>query len=350
MSQNQRSDNQVFLNQKFESVQSLRGIAALFVVMQHICFLQRGSFGVDLFFLISGFIMMYVTQKSTRHFLMKRLIRILPLYYAMTLVSYLALLVVPGLFEQTTASPVYLVKSLLFIPFSMQGATQPLLRVGWTVNYEILFYLLFFISMKISLRYRALICSGLLLALVLAGAAVPEGMEPLDFWTDSILLEFAAGMGLFYFFRLIFTRTEQTDFRHRKALAGGMWVLSILLFAFLWWSYESPAVCALPEVIRWGIPALVILCAVFYAGCVLKAPRWLVKLGDLSFSLYLIHYYPMRLLNKFLGNVTRAGVREILITLAAAAVTIAAAAVCYELVEVRFTGFLRKKLIGKQHQ
>ena len=48
------TDNRTFLNQRFESVQSLRGIAALFVLMQHICFIERGSFGVDIFFLMVG--------------------------------------------------------------------------------------------------------------------------------------------------------------------------------------------------------------------------------------------------------------------------------------------------------
>ena len=326
------------MNQKFESVQSLRGIAALFVVMQHICFIQRGSFGVDLFFLVSGFIMMYVTEKSTKHFVMKRLIRIVPLYYAMTFVSYLALLVAPGLFEQTTASPVYLIKSLLFIPFSMQGVSQPLLRVGWTVNYEMLFYLLFFISMKISMRYRAVICSVLLVGLVVVGCFIPGEMEPFAFWTDSIILEFAVGMGMFYVLRAMFERVKRI-----RAVVYAVLLLCVLLVGYMWWSYGNATVSAYVQILRWGIPAVMILCAVFYAGCVLRIPKWLVRLGDMSFSVYLIHYYPMRVLNKLIHHTQTPGVKEIALTLVTVAATLVAAWICYWLIEVKFTNFIRKQ-------
>ncbi len=354
------TDNRAFLNQRFESVQSLRGIAALFVLMQHICFIERGSFGVDLFFLISGFIMMYVTQKDTTHFVIKRAIRIIPLYYMMTLVSYAALLLVPGLFEQTTASPVYLLKSLLFIPFSMGGVTQPLLRVGWTVNYEILFYVLFFVSMKLSHKYRAVICSGLLALLVIIGMWVPDGMEPWAFWTDSILLEFAIGMGLFYVFRFGYGRyekgaqsqaisgtalkeTSQRSVVYQRGVAYGLLLVCAGVFAYEWWSYESPYLGALPQVVRWGLPSVLILGMVFWAGLYLRMPRVLVRLGDMSFSIYLLHYYPMRVLNKLIANTQAPGIKEVLLTIVVVAVTLAGAWICYRLIEVKFTQWCRKK-------
>ncbi len=348
------TDNRAFLNQKFESVQSLRGIAALFVLMQHICFIERGAFGVDLFFLISGFIMMYVTQKDTAHFVVKRVIRIIPLYYVMTLVSYAALLIVPGLFEQTVASPVYLIKSLLFIPFSMSGVTQPLLRVGWTVNYEVLFYILFFVSMKISYRYRAAICSCILVVLVIIGIWVPDGMEPWAFWTDSILLEFAIGMGLFYVFRFLFERCRNAaESRERSDVQGvrtknqyaayGLLLVCAGLFAYEWWSYGSSQLCALPQVVRWGIPSVLILGTVFVAGLYVKMPKILVRLGDMSFSIYLLHYYPMRVLNKIIGNTQTPEVKEVLLAIVVVALAIGGAWICYRLIEVKLTSWLRKK-------
>lgn len=350
------TDNRAFLNQKFESVQSLRGIAALFVLMQHICFIERGSFGVDIFFLISGFIIMYVTEKDVEHFIIKRVIRIIPLYYAMTLISYAALLVAPGLFDQTVASPVYLVKSLLFIPFSLSGVTQPLLRVGWTVNYEVLFYVLFFVAMKISWRYRAVICAGMLVVLAVIGIWVPDGVEPLSFWTDSIILEFAIGMGLFYVFRWIYNRyAEDTEKelmsenvankRVRKYLAGGLLLVCIGLLIYEWQSYESPFLGTLPQVVRWGIPSVCILCMVFVIGLYVRMPRVLVLLGNMSFSIYLLHYYPMRVLNKLIGNTRMPGIKEVLLTVVAVALTLIGAWICYRLIEVKLTAWLRRKLI-----
>lgn len=339
------TDNLGFLNEKFESVQSLRGIAALFVLMQHICFIERGSFGVDLFFLISGFMMMYSTERSTEHFLKKRAIRIIPLYAFMTIISYAVLLVMPGLFEQTTASPVYLIKSLLFIPFSMGGVTQPLLRVGWTVNYEVLFYLLFFLSMKISVKYRALICSALLGVLVLIGIRVPVGVEPLSFWTDSILLEFVAGMALFYALRFLYEKHEAGTYTGKKNLlqAGIMLGICGLLFAYEWWSYESPVLGALPRVVRWGIPSVCILILTFVAGLRIHMPKILVSLGNMSYSVYLLHYYPMRFLGRMLSGTKHPDAWQVLITIFAVALTLLCAYVCYLLVEKKLTAYLKKK-------
>ena len=87
--------NKEFHELHFDSIQALRGLAALFVVFQHVRFLNFGAFGVDIFFCISGFMIMFTTEKSTKYFFRKRLVRILPLYYLMTLGTYLLLLLFP---------------------------------------------------------------------------------------------------------------------------------------------------------------------------------------------------------------------------------------------------------------
>ena len=146
-----------FYDKRFYGIQVLRGITALFIVLEHIRFLNCGAFGVDIFFCISGFMIMFSTQKDTSHFLSKRLIRILPLYYLMTLSTFFLLLLFPNLFATSTPKIEYLVKSLLFLPFDIgDGAIQPLMRVGWTIQCEIFFYLLFRFSLWISHRFRGL--------------------------------------------------------------------------------------------------------------------------------------------------------------------------------------------------
>ena len=89
--------NKEFHELHFDSIQALRGLAALFVVFQHVRFLNFGAFGVDIFFCISGFMIMFTTEKSTKYFFRKRLVRILPLYYLMTLGTYLLLLLFPSM-------------------------------------------------------------------------------------------------------------------------------------------------------------------------------------------------------------------------------------------------------------
>ena len=104
-----------FHNQRFAGIQALRGILALFVVLEHIRFAACGAFAVDAFFCISGFMIMFSTHDDTKHFLAKRLIRILPLYYLMTIGTFLLLLMAPNMFETTSANAENLIKSLLFI-------------------------------------------------------------------------------------------------------------------------------------------------------------------------------------------------------------------------------------------
>ena len=86
---------------RLESVQALRGVAVLFVVLSHVGFINFGAFGVDLFFCISGFIMMYITQKSTDNFFYKRVIRIIPLYWAMTISTFILVSFKPSLLNST---------------------------------------------------------------------------------------------------------------------------------------------------------------------------------------------------------------------------------------------------------
>ena len=76
-----------FYTKRFDSIQAMRGLAAFSVILQHIAFIENGAFGVDIFFCISGFIMMYVTETRTDYFMAKRLVRIVPLYYFITLVT-----------------------------------------------------------------------------------------------------------------------------------------------------------------------------------------------------------------------------------------------------------------------
>ena len=428
-----------------ESVQALRGIAALFVICQHICFLQRGSFGVDLFFLISGFVVMLSTERSTEHFMGKRAVRILPLYWSLTVIIWGGVLMFPDLFENSEGTFMNLYKSLSFIPFSQDGAMQPVVRVGWTINYEVQFYLLFMLSMQISWRFRALICSGMLAVLTVIGVLFPKLPVPLAFWTDSIILEFAFGMGLFYVVHAMFgllcrkkgnaqapqsalqnepqdaatqnialpvetmhveasenraqdtihaetsedvtretvhpemsgnavqetVRTEMSEDVTQEAVRSGLssdltqagarnksknflrylgWytalaVVSAAVFYYEWKSYEFPAVCRLPEIIRWGLPSVLLFLLFAAAGTHVHMPRLLIKIGNISFSLYLLHYYPMQFLNRMIHHTTTPDTREVLITLAVVAAVIFVSWISYLLIEKLLGNYLRRELL-----
>lgn len=290
-----------FHDNRFQSIQALRGICALFIVLEHVRFLNCGAFGVDVFFCISGFMIMFSTHKSAEHFLRRRLARIVPLYYLMTLGTWLLLLLFPSMFEQTQADPVFLIKSLLFIPFDIgDGVLQPLMRVGWTINCEIFFYLLFFAALRISHRYRGLICSvmlgGVVLAAQLLSGTAAGDWAPLRFYGDYVMLEFVLGIVCYYAAWGIyetFRRGRLPRFLHALCL-----LLSFCILAALALTKHAVNILEYRRLFLWGIPAMLLVLCVFTAGLTIRMPALCVRLGDMSFSLYLVHYYPVMFLDR----------------------------------------------------
>jgi exopolysaccharide production protein ExoZ len=186
------------------SIQCLRAVAALAVVMVHAVdgaaansgnrhfgeFATIGSAGVDVFFIISGFIM-YVTacSRSTTpgQFLVERFSRIVPLYWVATFLF----MAVAMIGKAPLPDMRYLLASLALVPAS----PQPYLAVGWTLIYEMFFY----VSLAVALIWRPRhlwIVTVVLLALVLAGAISRPDWVVAKMYTGPLLLEFLAGIWL----------------------------------------------------------------------------------------------------------------------------------------------------------
>lgn len=345
--------NRDFQDLHFDSIQALRGLAALFVIFQHVRFLNFGSFGVDIFFCISGFMIMFSTQKSTDFFFRKRLIRILPLYYLMTIVTYLMLILFPSMFQQTTHQPSYLIKSLLFIPFDIGGGVvQPLMRIGWTVNCEMFFYLLFFISFHISMRYRGIICSGFLILVVglvqifspvfqTWPESVSSTLAPvLAFYGDPYMLEFIFGIAAYYLIRFLYDRHRVHEIpRAVSVLSAAAIPVIFCLLAFFTPRINVIGFRRLPQ---WGLPAFALLLLAFLAGLHIKMPHFAVLAGNISYSLYLVHYYPVMLLDRALFDFSTVSVKSVIGLIISIALSLALAYVSWIVVEKKLTGWLRK--------
>lgn len=333
-----------FHHNHFDSIQALRGIAALFVVLEHVRFLNCGAFGVDIFFCISGFMIMYTTHESTEYFLRKRLIRIIPLYYIMTIGTFALLLLFPSMFEQTKAEPVFLIKSLLFIPFDIgNGVLQPLLRIGWTVNCEMFFYLLFLISFHINHKYRGLICIILLGGIILLAQLLPVIFAPLTFYGDPVMLDFVLGILCYYATRGIY-HLHQKKTLPRLLLPFSL-IIFVALFAILAINKQATNILSFRRPLLWGSAGMVLVLCAFIVGLYLTIPKFLVLLGNISFSLYLMHYYPVMLLDRAVFDFSTCTARSVTGAIISMVVCLITAYIVWFIMEKQFTGWLRKKLL-----
>ena len=311
---------------KLNSIQSLRGIAVLFVALSHVGFISFGAFGVDLFFCISGFIMMFITEKTTNHFFAKRLIRIVPLYWLVTTMVFVLVMIKPGLLNSTTADYTHYFKSLFFIPFDKNGYIEPILGPGWTLNYEMFFYFVFFLSLLVSFRYRGLILSMVFVFLVLFGALF-EGSMYWDFYTNPIILEFCFGILAYYLIKKDFS------------VSFSLGVLCILVLIF---------VCLFIRIrefedlrfLLWGLPMfLVFLVAVkinlcFYGSSVLE------KIGDASYSIYLTHLFVILGVDRLLFSMKSLSLGSAVVAILSIAVSVIIGFLVYRLVELPIHRYL----------
>jgi exopolysaccharide production protein ExoZ len=98
---------------KYDSIEALRFFAALAVIAFHLPILGFGEFGVDVFFIISGFVISLSTETETKYFFQKRLVRILPTYYFFTIGVFLLAVMFPPLLNNTKPDIFHLLKSLI---------------------------------------------------------------------------------------------------------------------------------------------------------------------------------------------------------------------------------------------
>lgn len=274
-------------------IQYLRGFAALIVVIYHLSLQWRKMVpaspvyetlqsGVDVFFLISGFVMVYSTHGGSKlpasEFMIHRIVRIVPLYWAITFATAAILIAVPSAATVVRLDGGLLAASLFFVPYA-NSATQdytPLVIVGWTLNYEMLFYVVFALCIWLGRRRPAVVIFATLAVLALLPVVglmlKPEGLA--TYFTSPMLLEFAVGMVV----ALAFGPAS------RLPLLGAMFLAAI---GAAWLILPPPGEPAM-RVIRFGPPAVLLLLAALQGGP--PKLRWAQRLGDISYSLYLSHF------------------------------------------------------------
>jgi exopolysaccharide production protein ExoZ len=317
------------------SVQALRAFAALAVVLYHVDFIGKGAFGVDVFFIISGFIMCYVTASDRSHFLAKRLIRILPLYWAATLGVFALALIAPKLLGATTASYADLFRSLFFIPYEKEaGRVVPILFLGWTLNYEMLFYGIF--ALALTTRNAPLTACVTIAALVAAGQLLPFDSVVWRFYTSPILYEFCYGIALYALWTRVHGRVRLPV---GPAVFMALAALGPLVLVDV--ATDGPF-----RYIAWGLPAAVLVAAVLSQQDRIRFAAGIVALGDASYSLYLLHPYALKAFEKAFGPFSYLTLTSAAAAAAAIAASVLGAVIVYRLFEKPASRYLRQALLA----
>lgn len=281
------------MTKSLNSIQYLRGIAALLVVLVHVPVqLERMGYqnnwpdwfnmGVDIFFVISGFIMWTTTQGTAitpTQFLQRRFARIVPLYWLLTTITVIMMTVAPSLLQSGQFDLAHIVKSYLFIgaEHPVTHKMQPVLVPGWTLNLEMFFYVIFALALYLPARFRAGATVVSLTAIVACSAFFPNPNSFGGFYTSDIILEFVYGIVL----GVAFTHWKRVPAVRSTVLVGLICaVVGVILVA-----------SDLPRAISYGVPALMLVGGALVA----ESSGWvgynrpLHAIGDASYSLYLTH-------------------------------------------------------------
>jgi len=294
----------------FFSIQFLRGIAALMVVLTHIAhkglqygtgslnWFHVGGNGVDLFFIISGFIMCVTTHNkkiTLRSFLLQRVIRIIPLYWVLSLAALIIFLIAPEMVN-SSGGETGIIQSFFLIP----DGVKFLIQNGWTLSYEFYYYLIFaifiFFTDVRSMRYLGVSLTILLLAVM--GLMLQPATPLTAFLFSNMLLEFMLGVLGFVFIS--------------NVKLGQVSACLLIALGLTWVTYNN--LYGTPElpfskVVTSGLPMfLIFLGSLTLEPWFATSKGWLVRafeqVGNSSYSLYLIHPFilsPVALILKRMG-------------------------------------------------
>lgn len=279
------------VSRTLNNIQILRAIAAIGVLLFHIvggailygfqphllsALEGKGIAGVDLFFVISGFIMVYTQHynpKTSLVFLKDRIIRIVPSYWILTTVFAMLLFFIPQAFNRMEFSTYTTFSSFMFLSGLLE-ARHPLIFVGWSIEYEMLFYIIFALAIALgNLTRTVLLTTAVLIMLVFI------------FKANQLFLEFAMGM----FLAIISLHIPKQP---KLGITFLMIGTTLVVYNSIMYDYF-----AFPSYLMYGIPFTIILFGVLHIPQAKN--NFFVLLGDASYSIYLIQAFTITTFYKF---------------------------------------------------
>jgi exopolysaccharide production protein ExoZ len=330
---------------KLEGIQVVRALAANLVVADHALLTARtpypqlawlmGAVGVWLFFVVSGLIMHHTTASEVRSvraagvFLMRRFIRIIPLYWLFTF-----LLIAQALFRDRAMQADWIVKSLLFIPYiDGEGQMHPIVQQGWTLDYEMMFYLIFAFSLLLPRRTFVALA---LLSVMSLGSLVTLPM-PLSAWTDPVILLFGAGI----LASVAHPHLTLPGWFAGLALPLGCLAAIALVITLSLAPTYPPSIGA--HVLAWLACTAIVLLAALARLRQSALTRLIELLGNASYSTYLCHNIVINPVYKLVSGTTGDHLAVVIMVVAANIVGI----VLYFMIETPLTRLLRRLIYAR---
>lgn len=277
------------------SVQYLRGLAAVMVLLEHTAGKSAqyssnllsgwhvGGAGVDLFFLISGFIMCHTTEHkhqqagASRQFLWRRITRIIPLYWLVTCLALCIYLIAPERINSNSGGT-----DLIASYFLLPSEQVYLVSNGWTLRYEFLFYAIFMLGLWLSRGLGRSLVIALIITFVAAGQLLSANGIWGRFVSDPLLLEFTMGIGLYYYYHSL---SKLSPILSTCLLGVGIGSLMAV----------NAGIHSGIRIIDFGIPMVFVMAGALGLEPLLRQkPIQLLKvIGDSSYAMYLIHPFAL---------------------------------------------------------
>ena len=345
----------------FHSVQYLRGFGAMTVVIWHgLSQLERsqpylhypsfGAIAVDIFFVISGFVMWHMTMVqpvSFGEYWRKRFVRAIPFYWLMTSFVVLLMLAAPSLLSSSRFDAPHVLASYLMIPWPhpvLEGEIAPVIIPGWTLIYEIAFYAVLGFGLFVPQRWRAGAVIAVIVAAAFSPAFVTSTSTAFYFYTQPIVVDFASGVLIGW---MLWNGYRFPAWACLTAIALSAAAVVLLPspshFVPMLGGYNFMR----DRVLEYSVPSLLIVGGAVFFDCARPdVTKWklLTLIGDAAYSIYITHVMILPVVTRF-WNLT--GLQSdwrwnaVYLVLSVAAST-AAGIVCHRTIEIPLFRFVER--------
>lgn len=316
---------------KIEMVQVIRGMACIAIFLFHLPSEWGGvkanysGFPLSIFFLLTGYFLLEGIRKTEHGYFQKKIFRIVPLYWIFTLLLFAVSLVFPGINHGRSYSLIDLAKSLLFIPYyNSDGMLFPILSVGWTLIIEVYDYIAFWIVYKILKRfkYREILTIVTISGMIILGTVLKlcVNNDPiLDIWTSVYQLPFILGLVLSWLHLTLKGNNKCVTITWPSIIIGLMVIFYILCYL-------------IPDNYAWIWACALVAASVFIFNEV-RFPEWSIFLGNISYSVYLIHKFVIAVVEKIVAHLGVSSMTILGGIVLAFVMTILAASISYYFIE-----------------